>query len=335
MAEGRVKHINIKSYFLLLIACLLLSQSIYPKDKIPVFQASDINGNQISISRYKEKVLMVLFFDPSRSDHKMKMTYAQVLYNKFKDRGFGIIGVASEGKDLVEKLQIKGKITFALIFDENKKIHKLFQLAGNTGGTILANRKGKIVFHTAQILEIENLRQIVEKEVTGKITYDFSRPAQPIQFRIKNKIHEILLQDLRTDSIQLIDNFKDDYLIITFFSFLCPLCKSGRRVETLKNLEKRIQEKGAEGRVILVFFDPFDNTDIEEWKKFFPVSLDIYLTEDLLTEDEKYITDESLKIDPFTVVLDKKKEIKFVEGQGIWKQDIAERIMEIILKKRL
>jgi len=331
MAEGRIKHKN--NFFLLLIACLLLPKCLYPKEKIPSFQVLDIIGNQISDSSYKEKVLMVLFYDPSRPDHKMKMTYAQVLYNKFKDRGFGIIGVASEGKDLVEKLQLKGKITFALIFDENKKIHKLFQMEGNRGGTILANKKGEIVFHTAQILDVENLRQLVEKEVTGKINYDFSRPAQPIQFRIKNKIHEILLQDLRTDSIQLIDNFKDDYLIITFFSFLCPLCKSGRRVETLKNLEKRIQEKGAEGRVILVFFDPFDERDIEEWKKFFPVSFDIYLTEDLLTDDEKYITDESLKIDPLTIVLNKKRGVKFVEDLEIKEEEFIERIMEILTEK--
>ena len=331
MAEGRLKHKII--FFLLFIACLLSSQPLFSKVKIPVFQALDIKGNQISTSSYKEKVLLVLFFDPLRSDHKMKMTYAQVLYNKFRDRGFEIIGVASEEKDLIEKLQIKGKITFALIFDENKKIHKLFQLAGNRGGTILASRKGEIVFHIAQILEIENLRQIVEKEVTGRITYNLSRPAQPIQFRIKNKIHEIFLQDLRTDSIQLIDNFKDDYLIITFFSFLCSMCKSGRRVETLKKLWERIQEKGAEGRVILVFFDPFDERDIEEWKKFFPVSFDIYLTEDLLTDDEKYITDESLKIDPLTIVLNKKREVKFVEDSGIKEEEFIESIMEILVEK--
>lgn len=333
MTEAR-KNKSIKC-FLFLIAYLLLFQSIYLKEKIPLFQVSDIKGNQINISNYKEKVLLVLFFDPLRSDHKMKLTYAQVLYNKFKDRGFEIIGIASEGKDLVKKLQIKGKITFALVSDANKNINRLFQVEGIRGGTILANRKGEIVFHIAQVLEIENLRQIVEKEVTGIITYDFSRPAQPFQFRIKNKINEILLQDVRTGSIQLINNFKDDYLIMTFFSFLCPLCKSGRRVETLKNLEKRIQERGAEGKVILVFFDPFDETDIEEWKKFFPVSFEIYLTEDLLTDDEKYITDESLKIDPLTVVLDKKKEVKSVEGSGIGEQEIIERIMKILLEKRL
>jgi len=134
----------------------------------------DINGNQLDLSRTKNKTVLLLFFDPSNSQHKGILVYAQVLNNKYKNLGLEIIGLASKERKVIK--QLSEYFSFPLILDKEKNIHNQFKIGDCCGGTVLLDQKGEIKFRTHRVLlSKENLRQIVEKELLGNISYDFEQ----------------------------------------------------------------------------------------------------------------------------------------------------------------
>lgn len=285
----------------------------------------------ILLTLKKNKVILFLFFDPWNSNHKGKLVYAQVLYNKFNNSGLEIIGITSKEKDFVINLKQKGKFTFPLIVDENETIHRLFHIKDYCSGTVLVNRQGEIIFQAARLIEIENLRQIVEKEITGTISYDFQQIDRQALFKIKQKFPELFLKDL-AGNMHLVEDIEEDHIIVTFFSSICTICKSGRRIETLKNIKRMVLKNYLKEKIILVFFEPFNERDIKEWEELVQMPFEKYISEDIFTDDEKYITDDSLKTDPLTIVLNKKREIEFIEEVGMGEQEIMERILKFIMK---
>jgi arsenate reductase-like glutaredoxin family protein len=134
------------------------------------------------------------------------------------------------------------------------------------------------------------------------------------------------LRDIETGKVMDFWNFEDEFLIVSFFSSLCSICKSGRRIETLKELDRRLREKGIKAKVILVFSEPYDKEDIENWEKQIKIPFEKYISEDIFTDEEKYITDTSLKVDPLTIVLNGEREVVFAEKLLMKEKKILELI---------
>lgn len=276
---------------------------------------------------------MILFFDPMNTYHKETLAYAQVIYNKYNSKGFEIIGISNNDKNATEELFDYGGFSFPFIYDTENKIHNKLKMNDCCGGTILINREKDITFQNSVLLSIENLRQLVEKEVLGQIAYDFQINSLNRDRIFQNQIRNIPFLDVRSHSIKYVDEFESNLLVITFLSSVCPHCNSASRINTLKQLKERTLGTKGVG-FILVFFKPFNEKDILGWENQIEMPFDKYISQDdIFTEDEKYITDPSLKTDPMTIVLNMKKEILFIEQIGMNELDVNKKIAEIILEK--
>jgi peroxiredoxin len=129
------------------------------------------------LSGWKDRSILVLFFNQKITAQKSVLLYAQVLYQKYKDRGLGVIGVPliSDG---IESLKRRTGVEFPIIADPGGSISELYKIRECCGGVVLTNRKQEIVFSDGNMLAPESLRQLVEQEILGNIRYEFEKPVR-------------------------------------------------------------------------------------------------------------------------------------------------------------
>lgn len=291
---------------------------------------TDINGQHVSFN--KEKTLMI-FVNFNNSQHKTTLFYSQALYDKFKSSGLNIIAIIKDNISLRELRNCikRFNVYFPIIFDKNEKLHHQFNLKGCCGGCILSVR-GVIKQRFDTLLIPENLRQLLEKEILGKIDYDSHAVQQKIFF--KGKIAPNLkFYDPGTHEWIFLHQLKDinsPYRVLTFFSSLCSMCKTGKRFETLNLLDQQLNKDKKYINIIPVFLTPLDSGDIDEWREQFKIPFQIFLSPYLFSLEERYLTESSFKKDPFTIVLDPFNKIIFIEEDGINDIVLADEIKEII-----
>ncbi len=135
-------------------------------------------------------------------------------------------------------------------------------------------------------------------------------------------------------SIRYIKNFSSFPIVITFFSSFCPRCRSRERIRTLMQLEKMLINKKVKAKLILVFFKPFNESDIHEWENYIEMSFDKYISlEKIFSDEEEYVTDSSLKTDPLTILMMDNKGIEFIETVGMKEIDICKEIEKKLLRQ--
>ncbi len=288
----------------------------------------DIKGKRIEISNRENKVLALLFFKPSVTKHKALLAYAQIVYNRYKDKGLVIFGITEKKENIGENLE--STITFPLIADSSKKIFQNFNIRDCCGGTVIINRNGKIKFNTSSLVNPETLRQLIELEVLGKIFYDFPAPKGQTLFVKDKKAPNVELKEVYSKWVRNFSSFRDKNLIVTFLSSVCSVCRTGSRVKNLIKLREILRKRKKEAKVILVFFKPFDEKDIAEWESHIEMPFDKYISAGIFTDEEIYITDESHKTDPLTIVINNTGKVVFAESRRMSETQLFEEITKSI-----
>lgn len=317
---------------LLITFCLTLFISVVELhgEKISI-KTIDINGNIIDISQKKFKILMLLFVTPTKTNHKSTMVYAQVLYDIYRKQGLEIVGITLGNLNSIRKIAVKGSINYPLIYDGNNKIHQQFNIGKCCGGMILLDSNGRNIFEIQHLLGEDNTRQLIEKKILGKIKYSFKKVEQKT-FTLNKKVPIFLkLTDPETGKEKKISSFSEDYLIITYFSSICSVCNSGRRIRTLIDIDNKIE---GNYKILLAFIEPIDSNDIYLWGKNISMPYSKYISSDVFSREEKYITDFSKKTDPLTIVLNKNRKVIFIEWVGIKDKEFSKEISKIVRVKK-
>ena len=315
------------SVFLLIVALSFhfLGFTSVPQEVIEL-KTVDIYGNSVSLSAGNTNLL--LFFNLSNTYDKMTLFYAAALDSKLKKHGLRIIGIAKGDSPGLDNFAQRSGIRFPLVADKDYRIHEQFGVTQCCGATVLVDKTKKIKFFMPRLMESRNLRQLMEKETRGTIDYHFSRVKQDV-FTINKQIPDIPLTELGTGEKVSFDSMGGNQLAVTFFSSLCGMCKTGRRIRTLIDIEQELNSKGNGGefKFALVFMGPFDSEDIFEWEKRIPMPFEKYVTGYLFSEEEKYITDPGKKNDPLTIVLDKERKVIFIENTSGDEKTFKEQLL--------
>ena len=129
------------------------------------FNIDDLNGKKINLSQYKDKTILLVNV-ASKCGFTKQYTGLQSLYEKYKDKGFVIIGIPSNqfggqepgsNDEIKEFCEVNFNITFPLMNKvdvKGDKAHPIFLWAKNNYGNsavpkwnfhkILINKDGKI-----------------------------------------------------------------------------------------------------------------------------------------------------------------------------------------------
>jgi len=139
--------------------------------KAPNFTATDINGNKISLSDYKGKVVLVNFWATWCSPCKEEIPQLNKLYKIMQNRDFVILAIAEDNKSSNElKAFIKKyEMPFTVLTDPGRVIAGYYRLSG-VPETFLIDKNGKLIYKFIGPKDWtgEELSEIFEKLINKK-----------------------------------------------------------------------------------------------------------------------------------------------------------------------
>ncbi|MFC6859651.1 thioredoxin-dependent thiol peroxidase [Zunongwangia atlantica] len=100
-------------------------------DKAPDFTVEDQDGNEVKLSDFKGKKL-VLFFYPKASTPGCTAEACNLRDNweVFKEKGYAILGVSADSKRRQTNFKAKNELPFPLLADEEKEVINAYGVWG-------------------------------------------------------------------------------------------------------------------------------------------------------------------------------------------------------------
>lgn len=138
-------------------------------DKAPEFTANDQDGNEISLSDYIGKKV-VLYFYPKDSTPGCTAQACNLRdnYDMLLEKGYAVIGVSQDSQKSHKKFIEKQTLPFPLIADTDHKVHNLY---GTWGEKQMYGRKYMGTFRTTFIIDGKGIiEEVIEKVKTKEHT---------------------------------------------------------------------------------------------------------------------------------------------------------------------
>ncbi|OGU51217.1 MAG: hypothetical protein A2080_12825 [Ignavibacteria bacterium GWC2_36_12] len=149
----------------IVLVLLVIQQSLYSQDKVN-FSVSTIDNREIELSElYNKGPLLVNFWALWCEPCKVEMRVLKKLYEKYKDKGFMIVGINQDSPKSVSKVRSyisSQKINFPVALDPNNQY--LQKLNGQSiPYSLLFNGEGEIVYKSVGYLPGDEIK--LEKEI--------------------------------------------------------------------------------------------------------------------------------------------------------------------------
>jgi cytochrome c biogenesis protein CcmG/thiol:disulfide interchange protein DsbE len=111
----------------------------------PEFTLKDVNGSAVNLSDYKGKVVLLNFWATWCGPCKIEIPWFIDFEQKYKDRGFAVLGVAmdDEGWEIVKPYIDKSKINYRIVVG-NDSVATMYGGIDSLPTTFVLDRDGKI-----------------------------------------------------------------------------------------------------------------------------------------------------------------------------------------------
>jgi len=148
-----IKHIFILFVSLLLASCGGTVDNISLGDDAPNFTLQDSDGNSYTLSDYKEKAPVVIYFYPKANTPGCTKQACGIRddFSKFKDNGITIFGISVDSKEDIKEFIDDYELNFPLLSDSEKTTSKNYGVLNNIG---LASRISFIIDKEGKISKI-------------------------------------------------------------------------------------------------------------------------------------------------------------------------------------
>ena len=116
----------------------------------PNFTLQDSNGNTYTLSEYKDKAPVVVYFYPKANTPGCTTEACGIRDNwdKFKENNITVLGISVDSKDAIKDFIKDHNLNFPLLSDNTKQVCKEYGVLNNLGVasriTFIVDKEGKI-----------------------------------------------------------------------------------------------------------------------------------------------------------------------------------------------
>lgn len=157
-ALSRYEHMKVELDTPIYRAALAELDVLDAKRKAADFTLPDITGKSWNLTALKGKVVLVNFWATWCPPCRKEMPDLEALYNRFKGKGFVILGISDETMDKVQPFIAEHKYTFPILLDSGRKVNGAYGVDG-IPKSFVYDRSGKLV---AQSIDMRTQRQFLE-----------------------------------------------------------------------------------------------------------------------------------------------------------------------------
>lgn len=104
----------------------------------------DLDGNDVRVSEFKDKVVVIEFWSPTCFYCVKSMPHLEKLYNRFKDRAFVVLALTyPKMSGAIREFKREHNLTFPFLMDQNGLLFRFFKVRGIPHFVLVD--KGKII----------------------------------------------------------------------------------------------------------------------------------------------------------------------------------------------
>jgi peroxiredoxin len=135
---------------------------VYPGDRAYVFQLSDLEGNTVKLSDYRDEVVLLCFWQTTCSWCLEELPLLDRLYTAYKDGDVTVLAInVAEERDSVRETIADNGYTFPVLFDDEADIAKKYMISYLPTNFII-NRRGEISAVHIGLMEYEGMEDYIE-----------------------------------------------------------------------------------------------------------------------------------------------------------------------------
>jgi len=126
------------------------------------FTLPDILGKTWTLKQLKGKVVLVNFWATWCPPCRKEIPDLELLYTRFKDKGFVVLGITDEKPAVVTPFVTKNAMSYPILLDSNRTVNQLFSVQG-IPRTVIYGRNGKIAAEAIDMRTQKQLLQLLAK----------------------------------------------------------------------------------------------------------------------------------------------------------------------------
>lgn len=134
--------------FLALIFVLLASAQAAEEEGMvaPNFTLKNLNGEEVSLSQFRGKYVLVNFWATWCGPCKVEMPSLEALYQRFKNKNFALLAISNDmfGATIVKPFVEANNLNFTILLDQRLKASNAFGVT-SLPSTFMINPEGEII----------------------------------------------------------------------------------------------------------------------------------------------------------------------------------------------
>ena len=139
----------LKKLLFVLLSSLVYSTVVFAESEAPDFQLRDINKNEVSLSDYRGKVVLVNFWATWCQPCLVELPHLQEMYKELKDRDFVVLSISVDAPRDVSKVKplVKTRgLEFPVLLDTSSSVLSVYNPSQALPYNVLIDKEGKVVW---------------------------------------------------------------------------------------------------------------------------------------------------------------------------------------------